>query len=143
MNLNPLFEIEMHYTWMEYVGYAVGGQYVGTCEGTVTGERINGTLKAVNVPARRPDNVNCPAFRGVITTEDGAKIYFEFNGVAIIRPEDKVRVFTTSMALRTGDARYDWLNTVSGAAEGILNTTTDRMIVRTFVCDNELATVAV
>lgn len=143
MNLTPLCEIEMHYTWMDYVGYAVGGQYVGTCEGTVSGERLRGTLKAVNVPARRPDNVNCPAFRGIITTDDGAKIYFEFNGVAVIRPEDKARVFTTSMSLRTGDARYDWLNNVSGAAEGILNTTTDRMIVRTFTCENALATAGV
>jgi hypothetical protein len=35
----------------------------------------------------------------------GAKIYFEFNGIALLRPEDKARVFTTSMFLRTGDAR--------------------------------------
>ena len=143
MNLTPLFEIEMHYTWMDYVGYTVGGQYVATCEGAVSGERVTGTLKAVNIATKRPDNVNCPAFRGVITTDDGAKIYFELNGVAVMRLEDKARIFTTSLSLRTGDARYDWVNNVSGAAEGILNTTTDRMTVRTFACENELATVAV
>jgi Protein of unknown function (DUF3237) len=143
MNLIPLCEMEMHYTWMDYVDYGVGGQYVGTLEGTVNGDRLQGTLKSVNVPARRPDNVNCPAFRGIISTHDGAKIYFEFNGIALLRPEDKARVFTTSLSPRTGDARYAWVNDTVGAVEGILNTTTDQAIVRAFACVNELATVPV
>ncbi len=106
MNLVPLCEMQMHCTWLDYVDYGVGGQYVGTLEGTVTGDRLRGTLKSVNVPAKRPDNVNCPALRGIIVTHDGAKIYLEFNGIALLRPEDKARVSTTSMSLRTGDARY-------------------------------------
>jgi hypothetical protein len=99
-------------------------------EGTVTGDRLRGTLKSVNVPARRPDNVNCPAFRGIIVTDDGAKIYFEFNGIAVLRPEDKARVFTTSLSLRTGDARYAWVTDTIGAVEDILNTTTEQALVR-------------
>src|ERR1700730_6645699 len=130
----PLCEMEMHYTWTEYVG---------TLEGTVRGDRLRGTLKSVNVPARRPDNVNCPAFRGVIATEDGAKIYFELNGIALLRAEDNARIFTTSLSLRTGDPRYAWVNDTVGAVEGILNTTTDQAIVRAFACQNELATVPV
>jgi Protein of unknown function (DUF3237) len=141
MNLSPLCEMEMDYTWTDFVDYGVGGQYVGTLEGTVKGDRLRGTLKSVNVPAKRPDNVNCPAFRGIIVTDDGAKIYFEFNGIALLRPEDKARIFTTSLSLRTGDARYSWLNEVVGVVEGILNTTTDQAIVRAFTCQNELATV--
>jgi hypothetical protein len=143
MKLTPLCEMEMHYTWIDYVDFGVGGQYVGTLEGTVQGDRLQGTLKSVNVPARRPDNVNCPAFRGIIYTQDGAKIYFEFNGIALLRPEDKARVFTTSLSLRTGDARYAWVNDTVGAVEGILNTTTDQAVVRAFACVNELATVPV
>ena len=143
MNLTPLCELEMRYTWIEYVDYGVGRQYVGTLEGTVSGDRLRGTLKSVNVPAKRPDNVNCPAFRGIITTEDGARIYFEFNGIALLRPEDRARVFTTSLSLRTGDARYAWVDNVVGAVEGIINTTTDKAIVRAFVCENALATAAV
>jgi hypothetical protein len=143
MMLTPLCEMEMHNTWIDYVDYGVGGQYVGTLEGTVNGDRLRGTLKSVNVPARRPDNVNCPAFRGIIYTHDEAKIYFEFNGIALLRPEDKARVFTTSLSLRTGDARYAWVNHTVGAVEGILNTTTDQAIIRAFACVNELATVPV
>jgi hypothetical protein len=143
MKLDPLCEMEMHYTWLEYVDFGVGGQYVGTLEGTVKGERLAGTLKSVNVPAKRPDNVNCPALRGVISTDDGAKIYVEFNGIALLRPEDKARVFTTSLMLRTGDARYGWVNDTIGVVEGILNTSTDQALVRAFACRNELATVPV
>jgi hypothetical protein len=143
MMLTPLCEMEMHNTWIDYVDYGVGGQYVGTLEGTVNGDRLRGTLKSVNVPARRPDNVNCPAFRGIIYTHDEAKVYFEFNGIALLRPEDKARVFTTSLSLRTGDVRYACVNHMVGAVEGILNTTTDQAIIRAFACVNELATVPV
>lgn len=143
MKLAPICEMQMRYTWIDFVNYGVGGQYVGTLEGTVTGDRLRGTVKSVNVPARRPDNVNCPAFRGIIYTDDEAKIYFEFNGIALLRPEDKARVFTTSLSLRCGDARYAWVNETVGAVEGILNTTTDHMIVRAYACQNELATAPV
>jgi hypothetical protein len=85
---------------------------------------------------------NCPAFRGIIVSDDEAKIYFEFNGIALLRPEDKARVFTTSLSLRTGDARYAWVNNTIGAVEAILNTTTEEALVRAFACENELATVS-
>jgi len=111
MKLTPICEMKMHYTWIDFVDYGVGGQYVGMLEGTVTGDRLRGTLKSVNVPAKRPDNVNCPA--------------------------------TTSLSLRTGDARYAWVNNTIGAVEGILNTTTDQALVRAYACENELATVPV
>jgi hypothetical protein len=45
--------------------------------------------------------------------------------------------------MRTGDARYAWVNDTVGTIEGILNTTTDQAIVRAFACVNELATVPV
>jgi hypothetical protein len=51
MKLDPLCEMEMHYTWLEFVDFGVGGQYVGTLEGSVKGERLRGTLKSVNIPA--------------------------------------------------------------------------------------------
>lgn len=139
MNLTPLCEMEMDYTWIEFVDYGAGGQYVGTLEGTVRGARLRGTLKVVNVPPKRPDNVNCPAMRGIIQTEDNAKIYVELNGIALLRSEDNARVFTTSLTLRTGDPRYAWVNTILGVVEGALNTTTDRALARAFACENSLA----
>jgi uncharacterized protein DUF3237 len=140
MKLNPLCQMQLHYTWIDYVDFGVGGQYVGTLEGTVTGDRLQGAVKSVNVPAKRPDNVNCPAVRGIIVTGDGARVYFEFNGLAVLRPGDNARVFTTSLSLRAGDARYAWVNDIVGVVEGILDTATDQAIVRAYVCENELAT---
>jgi hypothetical protein len=143
MKLTPICEMTMRYTWIDFVDYGVGGQYVGTLEGTVTGDRLRGSLKCVNVPAKRPDNVNCPTVRGIIVTEEGAKIYFEFDGISLLRTEDNARVFTTALSLRTGDARYAWVNNTVGAVEGILNTTTDQLLLRAFACENELATARV
>jgi hypothetical protein len=78
-----------------------------------------------------------------IVSHDGARIYVAFNGIALLRPENKARVFTTSLSLRPGDASNAWVNDTVGAVEGILNTTTDQAIVRAFACENQLATVAV
>ncbi len=117
MNLIPLCEMEMHYTWVDFVDYGVGGQYVGTLEGIVKGDRLRGTLKSVNVPARRPRQCELPRLPRHHLHARRAKINFEFNGA--------------------------WVNDTAGAVEGILNTATDRAIVRAFACVNELATVAV
>lgn len=73
MKLPPICEMQLHYTWIDYVAYGVGGQYVGTLEGTATGDRLRGTVKSVNVSTRRPDNVNCPAFRGLISPMMGRR----------------------------------------------------------------------
>lgn len=70
MKLTPLCEMDVRYTWVEFVDFGVGGQYVGTMEGQVRGDRLHGEVKFINVPPRRPDNVNCPAFRGILTTTE-------------------------------------------------------------------------
>src|SRR5438132_7634756 len=90
MKLTQLCEIEMHDSWTEFVDYGVGGQDVGRLGGTVTGNRLTGTLRSVNVPAKRPDN---------------AKIYFDFNGIALLRAEDKARVF---LSLEPTPVRTNW-----------------------------------
>jgi hypothetical protein len=112
---------------------------VGEIEGTVKGDRLSGTLKLVNVPPKRPDNVNCPTVRGVLSTGDGAKVYVEMNGIALLRAADKARVFTTSLGLRSGDARYAWVNNVFGLVEGVLDSKMDKAQARAFLCENDLA----
>jgi hypothetical protein len=125
LKLTPLCDFEFQHTSTDFVGFGAGGQYLGTLDGAAKGERLSGALKLVNTPPKRPDNVNCPTFRGILTTEEGAKIFLEMNGIAILRAEDQARVFTTSLLMRSGDARYAWVNTVFGVMEGVLNTTTD------------------
>lgn len=121
MTVTPLCSIELRYTSIESLDYGAGGQIYGEMEGTVTGERLQGRLRLTNLAPRRPDNVNMPTLRGLLETDDGAKIYVEMNGIAMLRQSDNARVFVTSLTFRTGDARYGWLNTTFAALEGVLD----------------------
>jgi hypothetical protein len=91
-------------------------------EGSLTGDRISGTLRLTNLAPRRADNVNVPTLRGVFTTDDGARVWVEIDGLATLRQEDSARVVLTMCRFRTGDDRYDWLNTLFAVLEGILDT---------------------
>ncbi len=122
MELVPLADVVMVYRTLEYLDYGAGGQLYGTLDGTVSGDRLAGTLQLTNLAAKRPDDVNLPTLRGVLTTSDGATVWLEADGVATLRAADGARVFVTTARFRTGDPRYAWLDTVVGAIEGVLDT---------------------
>ncbi len=100
MDFVPLFEGELRYTSLESLDYEAGGQLYGTMEGEVTGDRLTGSFQLTNVAQRRSDNANCPTLRGLLTTDDGATAYVEWNGLATLRPADDARVFVTSITFR-------------------------------------------
>jgi hypothetical protein len=120
MELAELGELQLTYTSLESLDYGSGGQLYGTMEGRLVGERVRGALRLTNLAARRADNVNLPTLRGVLTTEDGAVVWLELDGVATLRPSDNARVFVTACRFRTGDERYGWMNSVLGVLEGVL-----------------------
>jgi hypothetical protein len=120
MDLVDLGELELTYTSLESLDYGSGGQLYGTMEGRLVGDRVQGTLRLTNLAVRRPDNVNLPTVRGVLTTGDGAVVWIELDGIATLRASDDARVFVTSCRFRTGDERYQWLNSVMGVLEGVL-----------------------
>jgi hypothetical protein len=120
MDLVDLGELELTYTSLESLDYGSGGQLYGTMDGRLVGGRMQGTLRLTNLAARRPDDVNLPTLRGVLTTEDGAVVWIELDGIATLRASDDARVFVTSCRFRTGDERYKWVNSVMGMLEGVL-----------------------
>jgi hypothetical protein len=120
MDLVDLGELELTYTSLESLDYGSGGQLYGTMDGRLVGGRMQGTLRLTNLAARRPDDVNLPTLRGVLTTEDGAVVWIELDGIATLRASDDARVFVTSCRFRTGDERYQWVNSVMGMLEGVL-----------------------
>ena len=120
MELVELGELELVYTSLESLDYGAGGQLYGTMAGTLRGKRVGGSLRLTNLALRRPDNVNLPTLRGLLTTDDGATIWVELDGIATLRPSDEARVFVTACRFRTGDERYGWVNTVVGVLEGVL-----------------------
>jgi hypothetical protein len=121
VEVSKLADVELTYTSLESLDYPSGGQLYGTMEGSVTGERLSGTLRLTNLAARRADDVNLPALRGVLTTGDGAAVWVELDGMATLRQADQARVFVTTFRCRSGDDRYSWLNTMFGVLEGILD----------------------
>jgi hypothetical protein len=121
MELVKLATVQLMYTTLEVVDFGSGGQLYGTMDGSLTGDRLNGTLRLTNLAPRRADNVNLPTLRGLLTTDDGAAVWVELDGIATLRPSDGARVFVTSFRFRTGDERYQWLNTVLAVLEGVLD----------------------
>lgn len=130
MRLVPLCEVELRYTTLEALDYGAGGQIYGTMEGTVSGENLRGNLHLTNLAQRRADNVNMPALRGLLNTDDGATIYVELNGIATLRSSDNARVFVTSFTFRTGDTRYGWLNNTFAVLEGVLESVSVGAVAR-------------
>lgn len=120
MELVELGELELTYTSLESLDYGSGGQLYGTMEGRLVGDRVQGSLRLTNLAVRRPDNVNLPTLRGILTTDDEAVIWTELDGIATLRESDQARVFVTGCRFRTGDDRYGWMNTVLGVVEGVL-----------------------
>jgi hypothetical protein len=115
-----LATVELTYTALEALDFGAGGQLYGTMEASLTGDRLSGHLRLTNLAPRRADGVNLPTLRGVLSTDDGAAVWVELDGVATLRAHDRARVFVTSARFRTGDERYAWVNTVVGVLEGVL-----------------------
>jgi hypothetical protein len=121
MELVELAGLELTYTSLESVDFGADGQLYGTMDGRLVGDRLSGNLQLTNLAPRRADNVNLPTLRGTLTTEDGALIWVELDGVATLRSHDNARVFVTTFRFRTGDDRYTWLNGAFGLLEGVLD----------------------
>lgn len=122
MELVELGDVDLRYVTLESLDYDAGGQLYGTMEGSLTGERLSGSLRLTNLAARRSDNLNLPTLRGMLDTAEGAQVWVELDGIATLRVEDQARVFVTTFRFRTGDERYTWLNTTFGLLEGVLDT---------------------
>jgi hypothetical protein len=121
MKLTPLGKMDLLYvgpSW-GFVDYGAGGQYYAALEGEWRSDRITGRLRLTNLASKRIDNVNTPALRGVMETDDGAAFYVEMNGLSQI--QEGGRVFVSSLTLRTAHPEYQWVNTLFAVVEGELH----------------------
>jgi hypothetical protein len=130
MKLTPLCDFDLRHTDLEVLDYDVGGQLYGPLECPLVGERFRGDLRMTNMASKRPDDVNLPTVRGLLTTDDGAKVWRVMDGIALARPTDDARVVTAAVTFRTGDSRYTWLNTVFAVTEVTLGTVATGGVVR-------------
>jgi hypothetical protein len=120
------------------------GAYLGDGDGVVRGERLRGRLRfsfysgnCLYPRIRRgetvPDALNLCTLNpgGYIESDDGARIDFDGNGYGLRSPE-RYRVSMT-MAFRTVDARYVWLNRVLGLMNGDFDEKTGRATWHVYV----------
>jgi hypothetical protein len=119
VNLLPLFTMKHRSTVSTYSDELPGGGTVGwnVGEGTVTGDRIRGKLQRANRPWHRADGLQVPDSHGVITTDDGALVFYEFRGLGRAGEGDRPPEAYGAFTFRTADTRYSWLNSVFAVAE--------------------------
>jgi hypothetical protein len=76
----------------------------GRCEG-----RISGRFRGANHLHRRSDGTTQPDFQGVIETDDGAEILFDYKGYGRTYPAGRRQIVVSATHL-SEDERYRWLN---------------------------------
>jgi hypothetical protein len=84
------------------------GQSFLIAEGRTEG-RLSARYRAANFPRRRTDGALVPQFRGVLETDDGATILFEWHGLARLGAGGMRELLGTITHL-SDDERYRWLN---------------------------------
>ncbi|HZY70154.1 MAG TPA: DUF3237 family protein [Thermoplasmata archaeon] len=122
MQLRPLYRARLEYP--QQWGVTLEGergqedQMFLLAEGTVEG-RLAGRLKGANYPRRRPDQTAVTDFRGVLETEDGAVVLFEYGGYGRAHTPEHDRVagshrrqWVATATHHSEDPRYRWLNDV-------------------------------
>jgi hypothetical protein len=84
-------------------------------EGRAKG-RLTGRLRAANYPRRRTDGTVTPDFRGVLETDDGATVLFEWRGYGVAAEVGSHLL--GSITHLSDDGRYRWLNQVMCVVAG-------------------------
>jgi hypothetical protein len=94
----------------------VEGRSFLLAEGRTVG-RLSARYRAANFPRKRAYGALVPEFRGVLETDDGATILFEWQGPAVLA-DSGMRKLLGSLVHTTDDSRYRWLNDRVCAVEG-------------------------
>ncbi len=103
------------------------GQYFFLAEGRCEG-RISGNFRGANHPRRRTDETFVPDFQGVIETDDGATILFDYQGYGRAYPKGKRQVVTAATHI-SQDERYRWLNDVVCVCVGEARSEPDELVL--------------
>jgi hypothetical protein len=122
------FELVKPYGGEEGLGYGEG-------TGTVNGERLSGTVRWANHPRRRSDGRMLPNGGGVLTTSEGAKLPFLFQGRTVF--DGAVGSQLIVFWFEAADERYRWLNDAVCVAEGLIKGAGEVRIA-VYECVNEL-----
>jgi hypothetical protein len=127
MRLEPLYRVTFTTpeAWSVEVTSDAGIEGHGflLAEGHSAG-RLSARYRAANFPRKRSDGALVPEFRGVLETDDGAVILFEWQGLAVLS-DSGMRRLLGSLVHTTDDPRYRWLNDRVCTVEGEVRPRTD------------------
>lgn len=124
MQLKPLYQVRFRYPedWqVDLKGTAgVEEQHFYIAEGICTGT-IAGRFRGANHPRRRTDRTATPDFQGVIETEDGATIMFDYQGYGRAYPPGRRQIVGAAWHLSDHE-KYQRLNDVVCVLAGEVRT---------------------
>jgi hypothetical protein len=127
MRLEPLYTVTFTTpeSWSVEVAAEAGieGRGFLLAEGRTAG-RISARFRAANFPRKRADGALVPEFRGVLETDGGGAILFEWQGLGVLT-DSGMRKLLGSLVHTTDDPRYGWLNDLVCAVEGEVRPRTD------------------
>jgi hypothetical protein len=112
VRLEPLYQVRVTFTRIWGAGLAgedsPEGQFFGIGDGRCEG-RISGRFRGANHPYRRGDRTFLPDLQGVIETDDGAEVLFDYRGYGRAYPEGRRQIVASGTHV-SDDERYRWLN---------------------------------
>ncbi len=113
------------------------GSGYGEGDGTVTGPRIQGSVRWVNHPHRRSDGTMLPDAHGIIMTQDHSVILFTLQGRTIFEREQGKQLL--SVIFEAEAESYRWLNETFCVLEGLIDGQRLSMRARVYACRSDLA----
>jgi hypothetical protein len=112
VRLEPLYRVRFTYSDIWEANLAgsenAEAQFFSLAEGRCEG-RISGRYVGANHPYLRSDGTVQPDFQGVIETDDGAVILFDYRGYGRSYPAERRQIVASGFHL-SDDERYHWLN---------------------------------
>ena len=127
MRLEPLYKVTFTTpeAWSVEIAADAGieGRGFLLAEGRSSGH-LSARYRAANFPRKRADGALVPEFRGVLETDDGGVILFEWQGLAVLT-DSGMRQLLGTLAHTTDVPRYRWLNDRVCAVEGEVRPRTD------------------
>ena len=112
------------------------GTGYGEGDGSVSGPRIQGSLRWVNHAHRRSDGAMLPDAHGVIVTHDHALIMFTLQGRTVFEQAQGKQLL--SVIFEAEAEPYRWLNATFCVLEGLIDGERLRMRARVYACRSDL-----
>ena len=125
MELVPLCTLEATIGGMHMIGTGPAGArtIAEVSGGSMSGERVNGTVKgnaAADWMLTSKDGIATLDVRVVVETDDGALIYITYEGRADWSEGPGTKPIYMAPKFETSDERYAWLNSVQAVGKGQL-----------------------